>query len=63
VLHQSAGDPVLRERLLKKVWGVEAVRTRTLDTHITRLRKTIERDPAHPQHIQTVHGAGYRLQP
>ena len=60
---RSAGDPVSREALLKQVWGVASVGTRTLDTHITRLRKKLERDPAHPQHIQTVHGVGYRLQP
>ena len=63
VLQQSAGDPVSREDLLKQVWGVTSVRTRTLDTHITRLRKKLEPDPARPQHIQTVHGVGYRLQP
>ena len=61
-LHEGGGDPVSRERLLQQVWGVASVRTRTLDTHITRLRKKLERDPAEPKHIQTVHGVGYRLQ-
>lgn len=34
---------------------------RTLDSHMKNLRKKIERDPAHPRHIETVFGVGYRL--
>jgi DNA-binding response OmpR family regulator len=60
-LHRGAGTPVRREDLLREVWGVEAASTRTLDTHVTRLRKKLERDPARPAHIVTVHGVGYRL--
>jgi len=61
LLHRQAGKPVRREDLLREVWGVEAASTRTLDTHVTRLRKKLERDPGRPAHIVTVHGVGYRL--
>jgi len=35
--------------------------TATVSVHINRLREKIERDPAHPQWLQTVWGAGYRF--
>ena len=35
------------------------VETRTVDMHIAKLRSTIELDPAHPELIKTVRGAGY----
>jgi len=34
---------------------------RTVDAHISRLRKKIEDDPAHPNYIETVYGFGYRF--
>ncbi|MBN1516880.1 winged helix-turn-helix domain-containing protein [Candidatus Sumerlaeota bacterium] len=34
--------------------------SRTLDQHISQLRKRIEHNPKDPQIIQTVHGVGYR---
>jgi DNA-binding response OmpR family regulator len=61
LLYRRVGKPVRREDLLKEVWGVASASTRTLDTHITRLRKKLERDPGRPAHIVTVHGVGYRL--
>ena len=36
---------------------------RSIDTHISNLRKKIEADPANPKHLQTVYGVGYRLVP
>ena len=48
--------------MLRDLWGVpDAASTRTLDNHVARIRKKIERDAAHPEHLETVHGAGYRL--
>lgn len=55
---------VSREELLTKVWGYArdcGVETRTVDIHIAKLRRKIEPDPAHPQLLSTVRGAGYRL--
>lgn len=56
------GKAVDRAALLKDLWGVDrAATTRTLDNHVARLRKKIERDPADPKFLITVHGVGYRL--
>jgi len=53
-----------REKLLEDVWGYRFEGySRTVDTHVTRLRKKIEIDPHNPQMIQTVWGMGYRFSP
>lgn len=53
---------VSREELLESVWGVAtSVQTRTVDNFIVRLRKMFEDDPASPQFLVTVRGAGYRF--
>ncbi len=56
--------PVPREELLVKVWGYASdmdIETRTVDIHIAKLRRKIETDPAKPEVIVTIRGAGYRL--
>lgn len=55
-------DEVLsRNYLLDRVWGVDYFgTTRTLDQHISQLRKKVEPEPSEPQTIITVHGVGYR---
>ncbi|MDR1185141.1 MAG: response regulator transcription factor [Coriobacteriales bacterium] len=51
-----------REHLYERVWGMSAYGDiKTVAVHISRLREKIERDPANPQHLQTVWGAGYRF--
>ena len=62
LLFQEAGKVVPRRRFLEEVWkSAEFVGDRTIDTHVLNLRKKLERDPRRPQHLLTVHGAGYRL--
>jgi DNA-binding response OmpR family regulator len=53
---------ISRESLMMEVWGYNAdVNTRTLDMHIVRLRKKIEKNPDTPDFLQTVRGVGYRF--
>jgi DNA-binding response OmpR family regulator len=62
VLAERIGEPVSRDEILGKVWGLEASPTnRTVDNFIVKLRKKIERHPDKPQHILTVYGLGYKL--
>ena len=61
-LLERRGEVVSREELLDAVWGYDSIPfTRTVDTHIAKLRKKIEDDPADPQYIITVHRLGYKL--
>jgi DNA-binding response OmpR family regulator len=51
-----------KETLYDKIWGEDMYgEMKTVTVHINRLREKIENDPAKPQHIQTVWGAGYRF--
>jgi len=53
-----------RLQLLDMVWGRDThVEPRTIDVHIRRLRKQIERDDANPKLIVTVRGVGYKFNP
>ncbi len=61
-LIEHDGETVERGRLLEDVWGKdEYPTTRTIDTHVLKLRKKLERNPESPRHIVTVHGVGYRF--
>jgi DNA-binding response OmpR family regulator len=61
-LLEHRGEVVTRERLLDEVWGYERFpTTRTVDTHILRLRRKFEADPDRPAFILTVHGQGYKF--
>jgi two-component system, OmpR family, alkaline phosphatase synthesis response regulator PhoP len=62
LFHERRGQVIDRDTLLDRCWGVSYLpSSRTLDQHISKLRKKIERDPKDPQIIQTVHGSGYRM--
>lgn len=61
-LVQNADMVFSREALYEKVWGFDAVGdSSTVPVHIRRLREKLEDDPASPQLIETVWGAGYRI--
>ncbi|MBI4610486.1 MAG: response regulator transcription factor [Candidatus Rokubacteria bacterium] len=61
-LVEHRGEVLTRERLLDEVWGYEHFpTTRTVDTHILRLRQKFEQDPERPRYILTVHGQGYKF--
>lgn len=62
ILMEHPGEVVEREVLFRDVWETEYTGdTRTLDVHISWLRRIIEVDPRHPRFIKTVRGFGYRL--
>ena len=51
-----------RDELLDEVWGYDLYpTTRTVDNHIAQLRSKIEKNPAAPRYLVTVHGIGYKL--
>jgi predicted ATPase len=57
------GQAVSRDDLLVDVWEYSAnVVTRAVDIAVRRLRMKVEADPAHPTHILTVRGVGYRFE-
>jgi len=61
LMHRE-GQVASRIALLKEVWGHRAaVATRTVDTHVSELRRKLEDVPSSPSHILTVHKAGYRF--
>jgi DNA-binding response OmpR family regulator len=62
LLHERAGQPVSRDDILLKIWGLTAgPSNRTVDNFIVKLRKKIELSPDKPEHILTVYGFGYKL--
>ncbi|MEM1033079.1 MAG: response regulator transcription factor [Myxococcota bacterium] len=64
LLHERMGQPVSRDEILERVWGLEASPTnRTVDNFIVKLRKKVETKPDRPEHILTVYGFGYKLVP
>lgn len=64
LLASCRGQTVSREKFLDVVWGYHAFpSTRTVDNFIATLRGKLESDPARPEHLLTVRGAGYRLEP
>ena len=57
-------EVVSREALLNHVWGYDSSAfTRTVDTHMARLRQKIENIPGEPRHLITVHRVGYKFVP
>jgi two-component system alkaline phosphatase synthesis response regulator PhoP len=62
LLVRRRGEVLTRDEILKQVWGYDdPPLTRTVDTHILKLRQKIETDPANPSYILTVYGEGYRF--
>ncbi len=62
LLFERMGEPVSRDEILDRVWGVSANPTnRTVDNFVVKLRKKIEPDRDKPRHILTVYGFGYKL--
>lgn len=65
VLALHAGRPISREHLIEAVWGYtdDVGSDRTVDAHVSHLRRKLGDDPTDPHWIVTVRGAGYKLEP
>jgi len=64
LLHERKGQPVAREEILKRIWGLDSnPANRTIDNFVVKLRKKVEKKPNQPVHILTVYGYGYKLVP
>ena len=62
LLMRNAGTVLTRERLMDEVWDENWFGpTKTLDVHVSALRRKIADDPAHPRYIHTVRGVGFRF--
>jgi DNA-binding response OmpR family regulator len=60
-LASRAGSIVARDELLREVWGYAVAATRTVDTHMSALRRKLESNPRRPEHLLTVRGRGYQF--
>ena len=64
LLHERAEQPVSRDEILDKIWGIQALPSnRTVDNFLVKLRRKVEDDHKKPRHILTVYGYGYKLVP
>ncbi|MCX8024956.1 MAG: response regulator transcription factor [Thermanaerothrix sp.] len=62
LLMEHPGQVVDRETLFTQAWETQYMGdTRTLDVHISWLRRAIEADPRNPRYLKTIRGIGYRL--
>jgi DNA-binding response OmpR family regulator len=62
MLMENTGEVLERKNLFRRVWKTEYTGdTRTLDVHISWLRRAIEHDPRRPRFLKTIRGVGYRL--
>lgn len=62
VMMETPGVPIEREGLFRRVWDTDYTEdTRTLDVHISWLRKAIEEDNQNPKVIKTIRGIGYLI--
>lgn len=58
---EHVNETIERDTLLTDIWGYEnLVTTRVVDNFIVKLRQKLEIDSAHPKHILTVYGIGYK---
>jgi DNA-binding response OmpR family regulator len=62
MLLEHAGRVLTREQLIREVWDTSWFgSTKTLDVHVSGLRKKLGDDPAAPRYIRTVRGVGFRF--
>ena len=58
----NEGKALSRDQVMNDVWGTEYFGTqRSIDSFVASLRSKIEKKPAKPEHILTIHGIGYKF--
>lgn len=62
-LFRNVGRLLSREQLLRDVWDVSGLNTRTVDVHMSRVRKRLQITPDSGYRIKTIYQHGYRLEP
>ncbi len=63
LLFKMKGKVVDRDTMFNECWGMDYFpSSRSLDQHVSKLRKRVELDPKEPRIVKTVHGAGYRYE-
>jgi len=63
ILLRDAGKVVTREQIMREVWDAKWwTSTKTLDMHISWLRRKLGDDAHHPRYITTVRGVGFRFE-
>ena len=61
-LAKNAGQVFTRAQVLEQVWAYDFFGgSRTIDVHIRWLREKLEATPAHPRHLLTIRGVGYKF--
>ena len=64
VLVREAGRTVPRDEIMAAIWGPDWFgSSRTLDVHISALRRKLGDDPNQPRLVTTVRGVGFRFEP
>lgn len=61
-LFRNVGRLLSREQLLRDVWNVEGINTRTVDVHMSRIRRRMQINPESGYRIKTIYQHGYRLE-
>lgn len=61
-LFRNVGALLSREQLMREVWNVSGLKTRTVDVHISRIRKRLNINPESGYRIKTIYQHGYRLE-
>lgn len=62
LLVRNPDEVIERDRIIDEVWGDDYYPSpRTIDNFVLKLRNKIEKNPKNPEHILTVHGAGYKF--
>ncbi len=61
-MFRNLGRLLAREQILKDIWGVSGLNTRTVDMHVSRVKKRLEIAPEHGYRMRTIYQHGYRLE-